>query len=124
MSPVLLHAAAFYPEIGKIILIGPYSSYYSIVCNHFYDPHFILGTVPHSMGKYDLPDLAASIAPRKLLIAGLTDGSGKISDTGVINDDLGIITSSYTVKNAASNLVIISSANDPVIFNSVFELLR
>ena len=60
MAPVLLHAAAFDPDITRIALIEPYSSYQSIVMNHFYDAGFIHNTVPGALRAYDLPDLAAS----------------------------------------------------------------
>ncbi len=88
MGPVLLHAAAFDPDITRVALIEPYSSYQSIVMNHFYDGSFIHNTVAGALRAYDLPDLAASLAPRKLLIAGTTDGNGKKTDPESIAKDL------------------------------------
>src|SRR5690606_1043359 len=57
MAPVLLHAAAFDADIKSIALIGPCPSYRSIVMNREYDPAFLYGTVPGSVGSYDLSDL-------------------------------------------------------------------
>ncbi len=76
MAPVLLHAAAFSNDIRSMILVEPYSSFRSIVMNRFYNPQFILSTVPGALRAYDLPDLAASFAPRRLFISGTIDGNG------------------------------------------------
>lgn len=95
LTPVLLHAASFDKDIRKIALVDPYSSYRSIVMNQNYDPQFIQSTVAGSIGKYDLPDLAASLAPRKLLIAGTTDGTGNPSDTSGTDQDLSVIKEAY-----------------------------
>lgn len=95
MSPVLLHAAAFDKDIRKVALIGPYSSYRSIVMNRNYDPHFIQSTVAGSIGIYDLPDLAVSLAPRKLLIAGTTNGAGSSGKASDIDQDLSVIKAAY-----------------------------
>lgn len=66
MAPVLLHASAFDHDISRIALIEPYSSYRSIVMNRFYISAFIPSTVPGAIQAYDLPDLAANLAPRML----------------------------------------------------------
>jgi len=108
MVSVMLHAAAFAPEIESIVLVEPYSSFRSIVMNRFYNPHFVPGSVPGALRKYDLPDLAASIAPRKLFIAGVTDGAGLYSDSADINKDFEIIKNSYKRHNAIEQLMILS----------------
>ncbi len=95
MAPVLLHAAAFHQEISKVALIEPYSSYRSIAMNPAYNPGFLQSTVPGSVGVYDLPDLEASLAPRKLLIAGITDGNGSNSNTTDIEKDMSFVQSVY-----------------------------
>lgn len=120
MAPVMLHAAAFDPAISRIALIEPYSSYYSIVMNHFYNSSFIHGTVPGVLKAYDLPDLAATLAPRKLMMAGTTDGNGKKSDPANITKDLTIVKTAYQNKNAADQLNIVSF--DPT--EKPFELFR
>jgi hypothetical protein len=108
MAPVLLHAAAFDTTITRIALIEPYSSYQSIVMNRFYNSSFIHGVVPGALKAYDLPDLAASLAPRKLLIAGVTDGYGKITEPESINKDLTLIRTAYQNKKADGHLNIVS----------------
>jgi hypothetical protein len=111
MAPVLLLAAAFEPAITRIALIEPYSSYQSIVINRFYNSSFIPGVVAGALKAYDLPDIEASLAPRQLMIAGVTDGYGKITDTANINEDLAIVRSAYERKKADENLIIISLAH-------------
>lgn len=106
MTPVLLHAAAFDKDIKKVALINPYSSYRSIVMNQHYDPHFIQSTVPGSIGIYDLPDLAACLSPKKILITGITDGNGNTENVTDINKDVPVIKAAYDYKNADSQLQI------------------
>ena len=107
----LLHAAAFDKSISRIALIEPYSSYLSIVRNRFYTSSFIPGVVPGALKEYDLPDIEASLAPRQLLMAGVTDGYGKTTDTAAISEDLEIVRNGYKKKNAEENLMILSLPN-------------
>ncbi|MEO6188923.1 MAG: alpha/beta hydrolase family protein [Ginsengibacter sp.] len=103
MSAVLLHAAAFDPDIKRVALIEPYASYRSILMTRLYNPAFVFSTVPGSMQAYDLPDLAATIAPRKLLMFGVTDGAGNKDDEN-IREDLRVITDGYKKQKADSQL--------------------
>ncbi len=104
MAPVLLHAAAFYSGINRIALIEPYSSYRSIVANRFYDVGFMYSVVPAALTAYDINDLAISLAPRKLLIAGVTDGNGGHTDIEASNKDIDLIKKAYQQLNAGLQL--------------------
>ncbi|MEF8984777.1 MAG: alpha/beta hydrolase family protein [Bacteroidales bacterium] len=104
MSPVLLHAAAFDSRITRIALIEPYVSYRSIVMDRFYNPAFVHSLVPGALQSYDLPDLAASLAPRKLLMGGVMDGLGSPADPEAIAGDLDIIKAGYQHKDAFDQL--------------------
>jgi len=106
MTSVLLHAAAFNKEITRIALIEPLSSYRSIVMNRFYQPRFIHSFVPGALKAYDLPDLAASLAPRKLMVVGMIDGAGNSNFSEVETDQL-VIRTAYNEGKAEDNLVII-----------------
>jgi len=106
MSPLLLHAAAFDKDIKKVALLEPYSSYRSIVMSPLYEADFLHSTVPGAIGVYDLPDLAASLAPGKLLMVGVTDGNGDNTNTADINKDLSVIKTAYQIKNATGELQI------------------
>lgn len=107
MAPVLLYAAAFEPAITRIALIEPFSSYQSIVMNRYYNPRFVYSIVPGALTAFDLPDLAASLAPRKLIMAGVTDGLGNTTDSESINKDLNIIKTAYSARNADGQLNIV-----------------
>lgn len=121
MSPVLLHSAAFNPEIQSVILQEPYSSYRSIVGTRFYNPSFIHSTVFGALEKYDLPDLAATLAPRRLLIFNPTDGNGSIENAEEINRDMELIRSRYGHLNAENKLTIISSSKNSANFIEKLE---
>jgi dienelactone hydrolase len=120
ISPALLHAAAFYPGISRIALIEPYSSYMSVVKSRFYQLGFMYGAVPGALKKYDLPDLAASLAPRKLCITGFTDGNGKRTDEGQITKDLNFIRSAYRALNEEEKMIVDFPASD----NRTFDLYK
>jgi hypothetical protein len=124
MAPVLLHAAAFDPDISRIALIESYSSYQSIVMNMFYNPKFVHSLVPGALKAYDLPDLAASLAPRKLLMAGVTDGNSNINDLESINKDLDIIKYAYTFRNADRQLNIISGKQPEKLIDLYMEWIK
>ncbi len=68
LAPALAHAAAFDQRIDNIALIGGLGSFESIATNQYYVPHLYMQTVSAALTAYDLPDLQATLAPRRLLI--------------------------------------------------------
>jgi len=124
MAPVMLNAAIFDTTIRRIALIEPYSSYFSIVKSRFYTSSFIYGVVPGALKSYDLPDIEACLAPRKLLMAGVTDGSGKNTDVISINMDFEIIKTAYRNKNAEDHLKIISLKQNEKPYDIFMEWLK
>jgi hypothetical protein len=121
MAPVLLHAAAYDKDIVRIALIDSYSSYHSVAINRFYDPKLVNSLVAGALTAYDLPDLAAGLAPRRLLMKGITDGSGKITDIGDIGSDLKIIKTAYHSMNADEQLHITSSGSAEKLYDLYLE---
>jgi hypothetical protein len=112
MSPVLLHAAAFDTSISRIALIEPFSSYQSLVLNRWYRPGFIMNTVPGALKGYDLPDLSACLAPRKLLMIDITDQLGKFMDNENNSRDFSIIREAYHYRNADNQLNMVFRKQD------------
>jgi len=112
MAPVLLYAAAFDKEMAGIALVDAYSSYASMVMNEFYCPCFVQNLVPGALTAYDLPDLAASLAPRKLILQGTTDANAKRTDQQSINEDIEVIKSAYHLRNADKQLIISEDEGD------------
>jgi Acetyl xylan esterase (AXE1) len=107
MASVLIHAAAFDPSISRVALISPCTSYRSIVMNRFYNSSLIPGAVPGALKAYDLTDLAATLAPRTLIMAGVTDGYGKTTDSASVNYDLAVIKTEYNRRKAGEMLKIV-----------------
>jgi cephalosporin-C deacetylase-like acetyl esterase len=103
MCPALLHAGAFEDTISKIALIEPLISYRSVVMNRYYSSSFIPSMVAGALNAYDLPDISACIAPRKLLMANITDHNKDKADSELIEQELSIARSAYSV---AGNLEI------------------
>mgnify|MGYP007064290108 CR=1 FL=1 len=119
MTPVMLYAAAFDQKITRIALIEPYSSYSSLVMNRFYHTGFVHNLVAGALTEYDLPDLAATLAPRKLLMSGTSDGNGDKTGKEDIETDLTTIRNSYKKENSENQLIIIA---DPSVDH--YEILR
>jgi len=124
MASVLLHASAFYPCYSGISLIEPYSSYESIVFNRYYTPTFIHSAVPGSMHAYDLPDLAATLAPAKLLMVNVTDATGTEMDDLSLLKEFSVIIKAYSLKNASDKLNILSVENISELHVHLIEWLK
>lgn len=107
MSPVLLHAAAFDTAITGVGLIAPYVSYHNLAVSQLYRPEFIESAVPGAMGAYDLPDLAAGIAPRKLMLTGITDGNGNQLEPAALANETAVIKAAYQYRQASGELLIL-----------------
>jgi dienelactone hydrolase len=95
ICPALLHATVLDNRISKVALIEPVISYASIVKNRFYKPSFILATVAGSLTEYDLPDLYAAIAPRKLLMVNITDQNGSLATKELLDDEMTFVKNVY-----------------------------
>ncbi len=117
ISPDLLHAAAFNPSVSRVALIEPYSSYRSIVMNRFYDVASIHGAVPGALKAYDLPDLAASIAPRKLMLVNVHDAAAESDNPEEIEKDMEVIINAYRYNNASRSLIIESGEDMNTFFS-------
>ena len=102
--PSLLHAAVYEPAITNVLLVRAPLSYYNITQSHLYatDRAFNWG-VAGALTAYDLPDLAACIAPRKLAFAGLQDAENKDAAPDVVDEQMAFTKSVYA-RSAPENL--------------------
>jgi dienelactone hydrolase len=93
----LLHAAAFDTSLRGIALLRPLVGYRSVVATLQYklEPADLLASV---LTEYDLPDLAATLVPRPLLIVDPRDGAGAPLDTPAYH----VALDSYRAANAAA----------------------
>ncbi len=67
VAPALLHAAAFEQEIRWLVLVDSLLDYQSIVMHKDYDVN-ANSLVAGALSAYDLPDLLASITPRRVAL--------------------------------------------------------
>ncbi len=75
-APVVLHVAAFEPRVKAVTLDGGLVSWDSVVRTPI-SHNQLAHVVPGVLKEYDLPDLAESLAPRKLTIRNPVDATGK-----------------------------------------------
>ena len=105
MSIPLLHAAAFEDSIRKIALIEPLVSFQSVVMNRYFNLE-AGALVGNALTAYDLPDLAATLAPRQLAIIDAVDQLQKPARTELIDKSFEVVRRSYSARGAAGSLAI------------------
>ena len=122
----LLHAAAMDSSIKSITLIGSLISYSAVVMNKMYK----IGLTPREGGgyhhpyevdfnwgiagvltAYDLPDLMACIAPRKLVMVDLKNELLEIASQELKNQELEFPLKVYKEKGRAGNIKIVNNAD-------------
>ena len=124
MSPVLLHSATITNSFSRVALIEPLISYRSLISAKYYDPAFIAGAVPGSMQSYDLSDLAASLAPGKLVMINPVNGAKSPADEDDVAKDTRVIHSAYNRANAPENFTITVSQTEDEISESLQEWIN
>jgi len=119
ICPDLAHLATFDKSVSKIALIDPLVSYKSLVQNKYYHTKYMLTAVPGSIPEYDLSDLYASIAPRKVLLVNVVNQINQSlnkSDRDSVYMD---VKEAYKMKNAKDNFVV----RDREFYHSLDEVL-
>ena len=102
MGAVLLHAAALDESIAQVALVDPLVSWASLVLNEYYAPKYMPHAVAGSIGRYDLPDLAAALAPRRLLALGPVDEMGRPAAQASIDAGFAPVRAAYAAVPGAS----------------------
>ena len=99
----LLHASALGVDFKGMLFLDPLPSFESIVFKKDYDPVFIPFTVAGALPHYDLPDLSAAFAPRKLMLVQESEdeamGSGYLQSYDFVREH-------YSSMNKANNFSI------------------
>jgi hypothetical protein len=107
--------------------MGPLVSYRSVAMNRFYrvgitkneggglwhpyEVNFSWG-IGGVLTAYDLPDLIACIAPRKVAISGIKDQMLEQASNELIDKEMELPKAVFAIKNVPSNLRISSSQED------------
>ncbi len=120
----VLHAAVFEPKIKSVCLIRPFLSYADIVNTRFYEANFIPFTVPGAVEAYDLPDLMASLSPRKLIILEPLSGDGSIAGEAKVMNSLGYPMSVFSENGVFENFNVITRADDQKMLEQLLKWLK
>jgi len=120
----LIHAAAFNNLISSLVLVGSPVSYSTIAMNrdyrigftsregggywHPYEVDFTWG-VAGALTAYDLPDLIACIAPRKIALAGLKNQMMEPASQELTVRELEFPVSVYSSKKSSEKIKIVTS---------------
>jgi hypothetical protein len=75
MALPALFAGAVEKEIDSVYLAGGLSSYRNIIETEWYR-HTLADFIPDILAHTDLPQISASFAPRRLVIAGAVNATG------------------------------------------------
>jgi cephalosporin-C deacetylase-like acetyl esterase len=79
-----LFAAALNKEISEVYLAGGLISFRNLVDTENYDYPFA-NFVPNLLRHTDLPDVAATVAPRRVTLAGTVDAAGHSMEAGTVS---------------------------------------
>jgi hypothetical protein len=102
---VMLHAAALDERIKHVTLEEMLASYEAI--SRWKIHHQVFSDiVPGALAAYDLPDLMATIAPRKLTLLNTVHPRRKPMDTREVKAQYQVAQKAFAVAGAASSLVI------------------
>lgn len=113
LCPALLHAAAFESGICGIVLERPLLSYHLVAAHRFYkyDMH---ATVAGALTAYDLPDLMACCAPRRLVIIDPVDHLGEPATPSLIEAQYALPFDVYRARNASNDIFRVGSLEDAI----------
>ena len=104
-GPALLHAAVFEKQIRKAALLSAPVSYRSIVTSRRYNYDFAV-MIPGVLTAYDLPDLAAAITPRPLLVVNGADNTSLPASVSWVKDEMAVTGNAYSLRRGADNFTI------------------
>jgi cephalosporin-C deacetylase-like acetyl esterase len=100
-----LHAAAFDDSLRRLILVEPLVSFQQVVMNRFYS--VTAGdVVANALTAYDLPDLAASLAPRPLALVNFRDQQWEPAAAELVEEQWQVVRQAYQQADAEAQLVI------------------
>ena len=105
MAPVALHAAALEPKVMAILLDGMVLSW-SVVAQAKQSRNQLASVMPGALKVYDLPDLAALLAPRPLTIRNPVDPMGKPVSQEELEAAYAKAREAYKAAGAEKNLVL------------------
>ncbi len=104
-APVALHAAALDPRVKQVTLERCVLSWSAVVHTPL-GQNQLTNVVPGALAVYDLPDLAAGLAPRPLTVRSATDPAGRPVSQAVLDDAYGPCKAAYRRQDAEKQLLL------------------
>jgi dienelactone hydrolase len=104
-GPAALHAAALEPRVMRLTLEGALVSWSAVVRTPVSNDQ-LTNVVPAALAVYDLPDLAALVAPRPLTIRKPADPTGKRLNRGAADDAYKLVRAAYGRAEAEKQFVV------------------
>jgi cephalosporin-C deacetylase-like acetyl esterase len=104
-APVLLHAAALDDRIKGVVLKNMLVSYESVVTEKI-SRRVFENIVPGVLANYDLPDLVATLAPRRVTIVNPVNSRGQRLELSQVRLQCETAKAAFQASGAASSLVI------------------
>ena len=101
----LLHAAALDSRLAEVTVEGALVSFEAVARAPIHR-RVMTGIVPGMLGVYDLPDLAAAIAPRPLTLANLRTPAGAACLLGDVRQAYAYAAEAYAAAGAPERLVL------------------
>jgi dienelactone hydrolase len=99
----LLHAAAMDPRIAGVVIEDGLLSYASVARTPIHRQIFEW-VIPGVLGKYDLPDLVASLAPRPVELVNMRSPLGNKAFLREVQNEYGYAQTAYAAVGAAGQL--------------------
>jgi dienelactone hydrolase len=106
MNAVLLHASAMNTQMKALVMLNPLVSYESIVMNRFYSMDILYSAPGGVLNAYDLPDLAACLAPNPILMLNPVDQSRQEVSAEQIESEYYFARTVYQNQNSNDKLII------------------
>jgi dienelactone hydrolase len=104
-APAALHAAALDAKIPELTLEGGILSWAAVLKTPITKDQ-LSSVVPGALALYDLPDLAAAMAPRKLTIKSPVDPAGKPVTQAELEAAYAKVREAYKAAGAEKNLIL------------------
>jgi dienelactone hydrolase len=102
-GPVVLHAAVLDKRIKEVTIEGSVTSWADVVATPV-SKNQLASVVPEALAYYDLPYLAAVIAPRRLTIRGAVDPAGNPVSQKRLEETYAVARETYRRLGAEQNL--------------------
>ncbi len=123
-ASALLHTEAFEKSFSQIHLINPLVSYASVVMNKFYYGDAVPPFVYGALKSYDLPDLVATIAPKKVVMIDIKDQLKNLAKDSEVDKEYGFVKQVYKKVNASDNFVLIKSDKNKSAISLLIEEVK